>query len=53
MYTGQTKVALLEAQTHVNPYPLEPYIGRTGAVWVVIFHTGKFFISIDSKRCDN
>ena len=44
MYTGQTKVALLETETHVNPtvnpYPLESYIGRPGAVWAVIFHNG-------------
>ena len=45
-YTGQTKVVLLETQTHVYPYPLESYIEIPGAVWAVIFHTGKTFIDI-------
>ena len=53
IHTGQTKVALLEAQTHVNLNPLESYIGRTGAVWAVIFHTGKPFRNIILKRRDN
>ena len=42
-YTGQTKVALLETQTHVNPLtPLNSTIGRPGARWAVMFHTDKF-----------
>ena len=45
-YTGQTKVALLETQTHVNPYPLESYIEIPGAVWAVIFHPGKPYVNI-------